>query len=71
MKLIFLSITAFIYGYLCDICLLICEKKVKARLEKGKPLTGAGLVFISNLTNNSFLRWQCLERRIICLLTQE
>lgn len=71
MKLIFLSVTVFIYGYFCDACISICEKNVKSRLKRGKPLTGVWLVFISNLTNNSLLHWQCLEKRLICLLVQE
>ncbi|MCR4718474.1 MAG: hypothetical protein K5768_02475 [Firmicutes bacterium] len=71
MKIIFLSVTAFIYGYFCDICLDVCEKSVKRRLEKGKPLTGVGLTFISNLTNNSFLRWQRIEKRLIYLLVSQ
>ncbi len=70
MKLIFLSVNAFIYGYFCDICLGVCEKTVKNRLKKGKPLTGKGLAFMSNLANNSLLRWQCIEKRLISLLAQ-
>ena len=71
MKLIFLSVATFIYGYFCDICLGICEKNAKNKLEKGKSLTGMSLVFMSNLANNSFLRWQRMENKLICLLTQE
>lgn len=70
MKLIFLSVIVFIYGYFCDICLSVCEKAIKSRLKKGKSLTGAGLVFMSNLTNNSILRWQHIEKRLIYLLYQ-
>lgn len=71
MKLIFLSVSAFIYGYFCDICLSACEKTVRNRLKKGKPLTGKGIVLMSNLANNSILRWQRIEKRIICLLVSQ
>jgi len=68
MKLIFLSLAVFIYGYFCDICLAICDKMVKTALKRGKALCGKSLVFLSNFTNNNMCRWQSIEKRLITLL---
>ena len=65
MKIIFLSAVVFVYGYFCDMCLIVCEKTVHKKLERGIPLTGASLVFISNLANNSLLRWKRIEKKLI------
>lgn len=65
MKIIFLSAIVLIYGYFCDICRFICEKKVHRKLERDIPLTGTDLIFMSNLAYNSLLRWKRLEKRLI------
>ena len=68
MKLIFLSLTIFIYGYFCDICIKTCEKMADAAIAKGKSLTGNRIVFMSKIANKSLLNWQRLEKRFLIFL---
>ena len=67
MKLLLLSAKLFLFGYFCDLCSNICTKMTEKRITKEKPLTGRLLNFISNLSANSLVRWQIIERRVISL----
>lgn len=70
MKLIFISIWLLIHGWFCDICVKLCKKRTEASIKKNKPLTGKGLIFISNFTSRQHLVWNCIEKKAIHLFLE-
>lgn len=71
MKTVLLSIAVLVYGYFCDICRAICEKSAEYLLKKDKPLCKKTIAFFCRFTENSFEKWQKLEKKLILRLLAE
>ena len=72
MKLLILSIKLFIFGFFCDMCTSLCTKMTESKLLNNQPLNKKLLVFMSNLSNNSLIKWQGIEKRFIrCSLEKQ
>lgn len=67
MKLILLSTKLCLYGFFCDLCADLCTKIAEKNILENKPLNKKLLIFMSNLSNNSLVKWQIIERRFIRL----
>ncbi len=65
MKLLFLSIRLFSYGFFCDTCMTICTKLAERALLNNKPLTKKMLVFFSRISDKNIIRWQLIEKKFI------
>ena len=67
MRLVFLSIGLFIYGYFCDICVNICTQLCDACLKARIPLNKKLLIVLSNFSDKSLITWQSYEKKYIKL----
>lgn len=67
MNLLLLSAKLFLYGWFCDICSDICTKMAEKDILKKRPLNKKLLTFMSNLSDNSLIKWQRIEQRFIRL----
>ena len=65
MKLIFLSVKLFVFGAFCDFFAKLCTHITEKNLQKNKPLNKKLLTYMSNFSNNCFIRWQIIERKFI------
>lgn len=67
MRLILLSTKLYLYGFFCDACTNFCTRLTEKNILNNKPLNKKLLTFMSNLSNNSLVKWQVIERRFIRL----
>ena len=70
MKTVVLSVKVLIYGYFCDICRAFLQKYADKSLKRGKGLTKKLPVLFGNFTEKRLCKWQRLEKRLICLLSE-
>ncbi len=71
MAYILLSSKLFIFGYYCDLCIMLLNKLCDKELKKDKKLNKKLLIKMSNLTNKNLVKWQKIEKEVINLLFQE
>lgn len=71
MKLLLLSSKLFLYGFFCDLCTNLCTRMTEKNILKNKPLNKKLLTFMSNLSNNSLVKWQVIEKRFIRLSIEQ
>ena len=67
MRIFFLSIRLFLYGYFCDICVNICTVAVEKALNNHIPLNKKLLTAMSNFSNNNLSKWKTMESQYIRL----
>ncbi len=71
MNLILLSVRLFLYGWFCDFCTNACTGLAEKNIKNNKPLNKKLLTFMSNLSNNSLIKWQIIEKRFIRLSLEQ
>lgn len=65
MKQLFSSLFLFSFGGFCDMCADFCTYMVEKSILLNKPLNKKLLIFMSNFSNNIFVRWQKYEHKFI------
>ena len=65
MRLIFLSLGLYIYGYFCDLCVNICTRICEIFLDIDIPLNKKLLIALSNFSDKSLIKWQNYEKKYI------
>ena len=71
MRIIYMSVKLFLYGYFCDTCVNLCTVYTEKNLQKNLPLNKKLLINLSNFSDKSLLKWQSMEKEYIRLCLEK